>query len=208
MSNHSIEPWKLTAFLLNELDAEEARQIESAIAADPQVQAEVESLRSTIDRTKNVLASTIADAGLQPLQLAAVEKAIAASSSLAKTQANSQRTPHPRPLSPQTGRGEPIWKMLAALAACLLLAFFLLPVFNGTQFAGRPVSDVAELKKNQSATLDSPLAPSSGRGAGGEEWYGSVVSAKDESISEVSKSIAVENETVGNRRLGLEASRR
>ncbi len=54
-TQHTWQDWQLTAFVLNELDADLARQIASAQAHDPALAAEIQSLRSTLEQVSIVL---------------------------------------------------------------------------------------------------------------------------------------------------------
>ncbi len=83
MSQNPIEPWKLTAFLLNELDLDERQQVQAAIASNIELQKELESLRLTLDRTRSVLASPIVGAELAPANRDLIAKHIQAAESQA-----------------------------------------------------------------------------------------------------------------------------
>jgi Ca-activated chloride channel family protein len=152
MSTHPIEPWKLTAFALNELEADERRAMEEAIAADPTLQTEVDSLRAVIDKTSSALAKASIDLGLGSEQIAKIEQAI-----------QNRDANETVKLASASGSSKTIWSVLAALAACVLVAFLLLPSMQNAREAARRSSayylpDQAEYAADESAqTASAPV---------------------------------------------------
>jgi secreted protein with Ig-like and vWFA domain len=123
MSQNSIEPWKLTAFLLNELDSDDRQLIEAAVTADAALKQELDSLRSTLDRTRSVLATPIAGAELAPANRALIASEIQSSQACTT---NVSLAKADKPASPQWK-----WAALAALAASFLIGILAWPAFYG-----------------------------------------------------------------------------
>lgn len=64
-SNMSFEPWMLTAYALNELDDEQRVLVEERLAIDPQLQTELESIRSMAQRVEQEFAFSNANIPLR-----------------------------------------------------------------------------------------------------------------------------------------------
>lgn len=72
-----FEEWKLTAFVLNELDADEMAIIEKAIVANPQLKREVDSIRETVGVLQQSLAIPDRNVALTSTQQRVIQDAIA-----------------------------------------------------------------------------------------------------------------------------------
>lgn len=64
-SNKSFEPWMLTAYALNELDDEQHSLVEEQLAIDPQLQQELESIRTMAQRVEQEFAFSNANIPLR-----------------------------------------------------------------------------------------------------------------------------------------------
>ncbi len=73
--NKPIEDWMLTAHALGELEPELAAEVETAIAADPLLQAELDSIRATVSKIGTALQS-VAPNSLATAQTAALRESI------------------------------------------------------------------------------------------------------------------------------------
>jgi Ca-activated chloride channel family protein len=71
-----LEEWKLTAFVLNELDADEMAIVEKAIVANPQLKREVDSIRETVGVLQQSLAIPDRNVALTSTQQRVVQEAI------------------------------------------------------------------------------------------------------------------------------------
>lgn len=76
---HSIEPWKLTAYLLGELSESERAQIERRLEVSPEMRAECQSLQKTLGLLQATLGEGVSPthASLTPEQLSSLETALA-----------------------------------------------------------------------------------------------------------------------------------
>ena len=75
-NEHPLEEWKLTAFVLNELDADEMAMVEKAIVANPQLKREVDSIRETVGVLQQSLAIPDRNVALTSTQQRVVQEAI------------------------------------------------------------------------------------------------------------------------------------
>ncbi len=123
MSQNPIEPWKLTAFLFNELDPDDRQLVEAAIASDSELKQELESLRSTLDRTRSVLAAPIAGAELAPANRALIASEIQSVETLASDVTLAK--------ADTSATSQWKWKALAALAASFLIGILAWPAVYG-----------------------------------------------------------------------------
>ena len=151
MSQNSIEPWKLTAFLLNELDPDERQLVEAAIACDAELKHELDSLRSTIDRTRSVLATPIGGAELAPANRALIASEIQATETL------TSKTSLTR--ADQTAAMQWKWKALAALAASFLIGILAWPAFYGPTHLAQVNEATSKLSPAANPTTASTTTP-------------------------------------------------
>lgn len=178
MSQNPIEPWKLTAFLLNELELDDRQQVEAAIASNIELQKELESLRLTLDRTRSVLACPIVGAELAPANRDLIAKQIQAVESQAPS------FPVVKASKPEESNWK--WKALAALAASMLIGLLVWPdVFSPTHLA--QVDDTPERMSISSSEPNAIATPASSFDSAAMSTTSSSSNANGTSLSSVEK---------------------
>ncbi|TAG09654.1 MAG: hypothetical protein EAZ42_06220 [Verrucomicrobia bacterium] len=134
---------RLTAYHLGELDAEEARQVQAAIEADPALQSAIEDLNSTTQKIRSSL--EFPDRSLSPKRVQEL---------LNQAQARSLKTSAPRAITHRL-----------AIAACLAAIVAVLVYFwktSSSDAEGTPTTTMIPVEKKVPAVLmpaPSPLDP-------------------------------------------------
>ncbi len=75
-SNHTIEPWQLTAYALNELEPDDAGRVEQALEVDSALRAEFEQIQQTLSAVRSALAGLSTSVTLSEKQTAKVTRRI------------------------------------------------------------------------------------------------------------------------------------
>ncbi|AMV32900.1 von Willebrand factor [Pirellula sp. SH-Sr6A] len=146
-ASHSIEPWKLTAYLLGELSESERAQIERRLEVSPELRAECQSLQKTLGILQATLGDGVApaQASLTPEQLSSLETALA-------NNALSNATVEPNRLLQLPFYRRRRFAAALAIAACVPVAWL---TWNSLE---RPGSDLALAPKTTSIDVDESIA--------------------------------------------------
>ena len=75
-SYHSIEPWQLTAYTLNELEPSDAAKVEQALESDAGLRIELEQIQQTLTAVRSALASSTVSVTLSENQTATLTSQI------------------------------------------------------------------------------------------------------------------------------------